>query len=47
MNNGQLSTLLRDKLGADPVSFSKVSGQPFLIAELVDRIESELEGVTS
>lgn len=47
MNNGQLSTLLRDKLGTDPVSFSKVSGQPFLIAELVDRIESELEGVTS
>ena len=42
MNNGQLVTLLRDKLGADPVSFTKISGQPFLISELVARVEAEL-----
>ena len=41
MNTGQLSTLLRDKLGVQPVSFSKVSGQPFLISELVERINEE------
>lgn len=41
MNTGQLSTLLRDKLDVRPVTFSKVSGQPFLISELVERIESE------
>ena len=39
MNNGQLVTLLRDRLGVDPVSMTKVSGQPFLIAELVERVE--------
>ena len=42
MNTGQLSTLLRDKLDVRPVTYSKVSGQPFLISELVERIESEL-----
>jgi 2-oxoglutarate ferredoxin oxidoreductase subunit alpha len=41
MNNGQLATLLRDKLEISPVSFPKVSGQPFHIAELVERIEAE------
>ncbi|MBU2678536.1 MAG: 2-oxoacid:acceptor oxidoreductase subunit alpha [Gammaproteobacteria bacterium] len=46
MNTGQLSTLLRDKLGVDPVSFAKVTGQPFLISELVEKIES-LKGKTS
>jgi 2-oxoglutarate ferredoxin oxidoreductase subunit alpha len=39
MNNGQLATLLRDKLAVEPVSFTKVTGQPFLIRELVDKIE--------
>ena len=39
MNAGQLVTLLRDKLCVEPISFSKVSGQPFLIRELVDKIE--------
>ncbi len=38
MNNGQLATLLRDKLCVDPISFAKVSGQPFLISELVERV---------
>ena len=45
MNMGQLSTLLRDKLGADPTPFCKVTGQPFLIAELTDRIQSMLPPV--
>ncbi len=40
MNAGQLVTLLRDKLCVEPISFAKVSGQPFLIRELVDKIES-------
>jgi 2-oxoglutarate ferredoxin oxidoreductase subunit alpha len=47
MNNGQLATLLRDKLGIEPVSFCKVSGQPFRISELVGRIEAERKGDTS
>ena len=41
MNTGQLATLLRDKLGLRPVTFSKVTGQPFQISELVDRIQLE------
>ncbi len=40
MNTGQLWTLLRDKLDVNPVCFAKVTGQPFLISELVGRIES-------
>ena len=40
MNNGQLAALLREKLCLETVSFPKVSGQPFQISELVDRIES-------
>jgi len=40
MNAGQLVTLLRDRLCVEPISFSKVSGQPFLIRELVEKIES-------
>ena len=42
MNNGQLATLLRDKLGIQPISFTKVSGQPFLISELIEKIRSVL-----
>lgn len=40
MNTGQLASLLRDKLEVSPVSFSKVTGQPFTIGELVERIVS-------
>jgi 2-oxoglutarate ferredoxin oxidoreductase subunit alpha len=47
MNTGQLSTLLRDKLNATPISFPKVTGQPFLISELVDKIEAVAKGQTS
>ena len=39
MNNGQLTTLLRDKLCVAPIPFTKVTGQPFLIRELVEKIE--------
>ncbi len=42
MNMGQLSTLLRDKLGIDPIPLNKVTGQPFQIAELVEAIKREL-----
>jgi 2-oxoglutarate ferredoxin oxidoreductase subunit alpha len=47
MNNGQLVTLLRERLGIDPVSMTKVSGQPFLIAELVERVEQLRSEVSS
>ena len=40
MNNGQLTTLLRDRLCMEALPFSKVTGQPFLIRELVEEIES-------
>lgn len=45
MNMGQLSTLLRDKLGVDPTPFCKVTGQPFLITELTEQIRSMLPPV--
>jgi 2-oxoglutarate ferredoxin oxidoreductase subunit alpha len=47
MNNGQLCTVIRDKLCQKAISFSKVSGHPFLISELVDKIESVRRGETS
>ena len=40
MNDGQLTTLLRDQLCIEPVPFSKVTGHPFLIGELVGKIEA-------
>jgi 2-oxoglutarate ferredoxin oxidoreductase subunit alpha len=42
MNMGQLSTLLRDKLNLQVTPFCKVTGQPFLIEELVQEIRSLL-----
>jgi 2-oxoglutarate ferredoxin oxidoreductase subunit alpha len=42
MNMGQLSTLLRDRLGVDPIPYCKVTGQPFLISDLTDKIRSLL-----
>lgn len=44
MNTGQLATLLRDKHCLDPISFPKVSGQPFLIRELVEKIAAVKKG---
>jgi len=40
MNDGQLTTLLRANLCVEPIPFNKVTGQPFLIRELVDKIEA-------
>jgi 2-oxoglutarate ferredoxin oxidoreductase subunit alpha len=40
MNMGQLATLLRDKLGVEVLQLNKVAGQPFLIAEIADKIRS-------
>ena len=45
MNMGQLSTLLRDKLGIKPTPFCKVTGLPFLITELTEQIRSMLPPV--
>jgi 2-oxoglutarate ferredoxin oxidoreductase subunit alpha len=42
MNMGQLATLLRDKVGVETIQFNKVTGQPFLISELVQKIRSLL-----
>jgi 2-oxoglutarate ferredoxin oxidoreductase subunit alpha len=42
MNMGQLATLLRDKLGVETIQFNKVTGQPFLISELVQKIRGLL-----
>jgi 2-oxoglutarate ferredoxin oxidoreductase subunit alpha len=42
MNMGQLSTVLRDQLAADPVPLCKVTGQPYRISELLEKIQSML-----
>jgi len=42
MNMGQLSSVLRDKLCVHPVPLCKVTGQPFQIAELLEKIQSML-----
>jgi 2-oxoglutarate ferredoxin oxidoreductase subunit alpha len=42
MNMGQLASLLRDKLGIETVQLNKVTGQPFLIAEIVEKIREML-----
>ena len=47
LNLGQLSVLLRSEYLIDIESFTKVSGQPFKIAELQDRIEQMLENGSS
>jgi 2-oxoglutarate ferredoxin oxidoreductase subunit alpha len=42
MNTGQLKTVLRDQYLIDAKSFNKVSGQPYMIAELEAAIERAL-----
>ncbi|MEO6199241.1 MAG: 2-oxoglutarate ferredoxin oxidoreductase subunit alpha, partial [Sphingomicrobium sp.] len=42
MNTGQLKTLLRDQFLVDAKSLTKVSGQPFRIAEIAAAIEEAL-----
>ena len=44
MNSGQLKTLLRDQFLVDARSLSKVSGQPFRIAEIEAAIDEEIGG---
>lgn len=45
MNMGQLSTVLRDRLGIAPIPLPKVTGQPFLVTELIDAIRDQLPGL--
>lgn len=47
MNMGQLSSLLRDKLNLQVTPFCKVTGQPFLIEELAQKIRSLLSGAAN
>ena len=42
MNSGQLKTVLRDQFLVDAQSLSKVSGQPFRIAEIEAAIDGAL-----
>lgn len=44
MNDGQLATLLKDKYLLKARSLTKITGQPFRIAEILDAIDSILEG---
>ncbi len=44
MNNGQLRTLLRAEYLVDAEGLSKISGQPFKIAEIEDAILSRMTG---
>jgi 2-oxoglutarate ferredoxin oxidoreductase subunit alpha len=43
MNSGQLKTVLRDLFLVDAQSLTKVSGQPFTIAEIEARITEAME----
>ncbi len=45
MNMGQLATLLRDKLGVDVESLTKVTGQPFMVTELEAAIDDVLAAI--
>ncbi len=38
LNTGQLSTVLRDRLGIEVLQFNQVNGQPFKVARLVEEI---------
>jgi 2-oxoglutarate ferredoxin oxidoreductase subunit alpha len=43
MNKGQLVNILRAKFLIDARPLNKVSGKPFLIREIEDAIDAELE----
>ena len=47
MNMGQLSTLIRARLGLDTLVQSNVSGQPFKVADLVAAIHARLTEIES
>ena len=38
LNNGQLATLLRDRLGVEVAQLNKVTGQPLTVAEVTEAI---------
>ena len=42
LNEGQLAMLLRARYLIDVQSFSKISGQPFKVGEIVDQIQKIL-----
>jgi len=42
MNTGQLKTVLRDQFLVDATPFNKVTGQPFMIAEIEAAITQTL-----
>lgn len=44
LNNGQLSVLIRSKYLVDAQQLDKIHGKPFLVSEVVDCINSLLEG---
>ncbi len=41
LNNGQLASLLRDRLLIDPVQLNKVTGQPFKVSEIKAAIDKQ------
>lgn len=43
LNSGQLATLLRDRLGVRVAQLNKVSGQPFVVAEIVRAISEHAQ----
>jgi 2-oxoglutarate ferredoxin oxidoreductase subunit alpha len=44
LNNGQMWFILRGTYLVDAVSFAKIKGKPFLVSELVEKMESVLAG---
>jgi 2-oxoglutarate ferredoxin oxidoreductase subunit alpha len=44
LNTGQLSLLIRAKFLVDAVGFNKIQGKPFLVNEVVRKIDETLEG---
>jgi 2-oxoglutarate ferredoxin oxidoreductase subunit alpha len=43
LNNGQLSKIIRDKYFIDAIPYNKIQGQPFMAAEVVDKIKEILD----
>jgi 2-oxoglutarate ferredoxin oxidoreductase subunit alpha len=42
LNGGQLALLLRARYAVDTISFSKIQGRPFCIAEVEAKVEEAL-----
>ena len=43
LNLGQLCKLIRSEFLVDPIGFNKVKGQPFLVSEIVEKVNEILE----